>query len=125
MPQRPVLAYLVSAALPAILISACATDPEKKSENLTVTSMGLPAAFHPGDTSGLWTANRTTLSATGRELTDKNYAPFHLESSDTSIVAVVKERFVTARKPGTAQVTAYDDKSALKSEAAAVTVVGP
>ena len=114
---------LITCALPAALFTGCATDPQGNKEHLDIKDTGLPAAFHVGDTSGLWTASRTTLSATGREETQNAYPSFHLISSDTSVAVVAKERFVVGRAVGTAQVTARDDKSKLVSESAVTVTV--
>ncbi len=126
MPNHPASRFAVFSTMAAMaaLLAACATDPQTNKEHLDIKDTGLPTAFHVGDTSGLWTASRTTLTATGREETQNDYPSFHLKSSDSTVVAIAKQRFVVGIKEGTAQVTARDDKSTLVSEAAVtVTVV--
>jgi hypothetical protein len=64
------------------------------------------------------------ILSNGRESPTRNYPSFHIESTDTTVAAVVLGRLLVARKPGTAEITAHDDKSELASESSVkVTVV--
>jgi hypothetical protein len=116
----------VSAACACALLAACGTDPHGKRDKLEITGSSLPSPFHVGDTSGLWTASKTVILATGKSDKTADYVSFHLVSSDTGVVGVVQGRFVAGRAAGSAEVYAKDDKSDLTSESpVTVTVVAP
>lgn len=124
MPSRRALT--MSAAALAYLVAGCATDTETPRDKLVITGPTIPSPFKVGDTTGLWTADKTVILPTGREDKKKDYQSFHLESSDTLVAAIARERLVVGRKPGTAQITARDDKQDLVSESSVtVTVAAP
>lgn len=121
MPNR--LALPMFAAVLAILAAGC-TESESPRDKLVITGPKLPSVFKVGDTTDLWTADKTVILSNGRESTQKAYQSFHLESSDTTVAAIARERMVVGRKAGTAQINARDDKQELVSESSVtVTVV--
>ncbi len=121
MPKRPLFLFILAAAA-----SGCGTDPHAKRDKLEITSSPVPIPFRAGDTSGLWTAAKTVIGTNGRSTEIDPYPSFRLVSSDSDGVGVADGRFVVARKPGSAEVTARDEKSDLASEASVtVTVTAP
>lgn len=117
------LVYPALAAL-ALLAIGCGTDPQAKADKLEFTGTPVPSPFVVGDTSGLWTASKTTIGSNGRANTIDDYTTFTLVSSDPGVVDVVDMRFLVAVKAGSADVSARDNRSDLTSESSVkVTVV--
>lgn len=110
------LAITILAAASALFWAGCATDTPPKQGKLQFTGSPVPSPFHVGDTTDLWTASRTTIDAQGRTVKDGDYPSFKLTSSDSSVADIVQGRRVLARKEGTAEISAEDDKSDLVSE---------
>ncbi len=108
----------------SLMLGACGTDPGAKGDRIEISGSPMPSPFHVGDTSEYWKTDRTTVSATARESTEKNYGYFHLVSSDTTVVKIYSRQALVGVAPGTAQVTARDEKSDLVSESSVkVTIV--
>lgn len=123
MRKRPAFACI---SLALSLLSGCGTEPSKSGGKLEFTASPVPDPFLVGDTSGLWSASRTVILATGRADKTSDYPYFHLVSSDTDVVGVANGRFLVGRKAGSAQITAEDDRSDLVSESSVkVTVSAP
>lgn len=112
-----------SLAAAALLAAGCATETESPRNKLVITGSALPSPFRVGDTSGLWTADKTVILANGREDLQTNYPSFRLESSDTTVVGIVRERMVVGRNKGTAEITARDTKAELVSESSVTVTV--
>lgn len=120
MRKRPILAAFALAAF-----IGCGTDPHTNGSTLDIETVPTLSSFHVGDTSGFWIVSKTEVLATGRSQKTDNYPTFHLVSSDTTMVGIVQDgRRVTARKEGSAEVKAVDDKSDLVSQSSVkVTVI--
>lgn len=109
--MRKRLALLAAFALASFF--GCGTDPHSDSSTLDIQTVPTLSAFHVGDTSGFWIVSKTEVLPTGRSQTTDNYPTFHLVSSDTAVVGVVQDgQRITARKEGTAEVKAVDNKDA-------------
>jgi hypothetical protein len=102
--------------LALVIWSGCGTEPKDKGDKLELTASPMPSPFYVGDTSGLWTASKTVIRTDGRAEKTSNYVSFHLVSSDSNVVSVASGRLLVGRSPGTAQVSAGDDRSDLASE---------
>lgn len=111
MPKRLALPMLAAAAL----LWGCGTE-ETPRNKLVITGPSMASPLKVGDTTGLWTADKTVIESNGRESTAKGYQSFRLESSDTTVAAISRDRMVVGRKAGTADIIARDDKSSLVSE---------
>jgi hypothetical protein len=70
--------------------------------------------------------SKTSVDLTGKTVTTNPYAFFTLISSDTDVASVVNAQQLRAKKTGTTQITASDDKNpGLVTETSAlITVVG-
>jgi hypothetical protein len=110
------LPLAIFAAASSLFWAGCATETPPKQGNLRFTGSPVPSPFHVGDTSGLWTASRTTIDAQGRTVKEADYRTFRLISSDSAVADIVLGRYVLARKEGTAEISAEDEKTDLETD---------
>jgi hypothetical protein len=99
----------------------CATESKQGKDRIEFGTN--KATLQVGDTSGLWTVSKTLIEPNGRESTTDPYTFFQLESSDTTVASVILKKQLVAKKAGETQITARDEKSALKTENAITVTV--
>ncbi|MDB5048059.1 MAG: hypothetical protein JWO30_1130 [Fibrobacteres bacterium] len=88
----------------------CATDPSKDPTKLEFVSTG-NSTLAVGETSPLWVVSKTFVElGTGKTITTNPYTSFTLVSSDTNVAAVINHQQLIAKKTGSTEVTAFDDK---------------
>ncbi|MEO7423638.1 MAG: hypothetical protein ABI036_00535 [Fibrobacteria bacterium] len=104
-------------------ILGCATEPTKDPTKLEFINTGKPA-LTVGETSPKWVMSKTSVGVTGKTSTENPYAYFTLISSDTNVASVVDAQQLLAKKSGTTQVTARDDRNSnLETETSALITV--
>jgi hypothetical protein len=103
------------------LLAACATDPEQKKNKIEFGAHA--TTLVSGTTSDLWVVSKTSIQADGSSAVTNPYTFFHLVSSDTNVAAVIRDKQLVGKTPGTAQITAHDDKSTLVTENAITVTV--
>lgn len=96
-------------------LSGCATEPQTDRNKLEFGSNS--TSLQVGDTSDLWKVSRTIIRSDGRE-EKENYTFFHLVSSDTTVASVIRNKQLVGRAAGEVSITAFDDKTTLKTETA-------
>lgn len=114
MAAKTAKAATAAALVMAAALTGCGTETEIGRNKLEFGNNSQTLVV--GDTSELWKASRTIIEANGREITDKDYTYFHLESSDSTVAAVVRDRQLVGRKAGEVTVKGVDDKSSLQTE---------
>ena len=87
----------------------CSTDPATDPTKLEFVSIG-KSTLAIGETSPLWVVSKTFLDANGKTITTNPYTSFTLVSSDTNVAAVINHKQLIAKKEGSTEVTAFDDK---------------
>ena len=97
-------------------LSGCATEPQTDRNKLEFGSNG--TSLKVGDTSALWKVSRTIIEVDGSENKVETYTYFHLVSSDTTVASVIRNQQLVGRAPGEVSITAFDDKTSLKTETA-------
>jgi hypothetical protein len=104
-------------------ILGCATEPTKDPTKLEFVDTG-KSTLAVGETSPKWVLSKTSVGVTGKTTTANPYVYFTLISSDTNVASVVNAQQLLAKKPGTAQITASDDRNAqLATEISALITV--
>jgi hypothetical protein len=81
-----------------------------------------PKTLKVGDTSATLTCIKEARNLQGRMQTQTGYTQFHLVSGDTSVIGVVGERRLVARKAGQTSVLAKDKSGTLASDSATIQV---
>jgi hypothetical protein len=95
---------------------------EEAVDDSTLTLEGVPKTLTAGDTSATLVCTKEARNLQGRMQTQNGYTQFHLVSGDTSVIGVIGERRLVARKAGKTSVLAKDKSGTLASDSSTIQV---